>query len=125
MPTAAGRHGTSAKFCRAPVLITAIIITAFNALNPGLRDSTRDPARLSSHLFSVFYYCMANRSLPITLTRAYSRTDFTALRAFVQRVPSATIARLYFSEDSDGNAPTAGWVSTYLREMQAVLVDVH
>jgi len=49
---------------------------------------------------------LANRSLPITLTRAYSRTDFTALRAFVQRVPPATIARLYFSEDSDGNAPT-------------------
>ncbi|MFP3588494.1 site-specific integrase [Paraburkholderia sp. SIMBA_055] len=75
-------------------------------------------------MFSVFYYCMANRSLPITLTRAYSRTDFTALRAFVQRVPPATIARLYFSEDSDGNAPTAGWVSTYLRQMQADLVDL-
>ncbi|MGF6915858.1 phage integrase family protein [Paraburkholderia sp. 40] len=67
---------------------------------------------------------MANRSLPITLTRAYSRTDFTALRAFVQRVPPATIARLYFSEDRDGNAPTAGWVSTYLRQMQADLVDL-
>lgn len=67
---------------------------------------------------------MANRSLPITLSRAYSRTDFTALRAFVQRVPPATIARLYFSEDSDGNAPTAGWVNTYLRQMQADLVDL-
>jgi hypothetical protein len=28
---------------------------------------------------------MANRLLPVTLSRAYSRTDFTALRAFVQR----------------------------------------
>jgi hypothetical protein len=35
---------------------------------------------------------MANQSLPLTLTltRAYSRTDFTALRAFVQRVPPAS-----------------------------------
>jgi hypothetical protein len=36
---------------------------------------------------------MANRSLPLTLTRAYSRTDFTALRAYVQRVPPATIVQ--------------------------------
>jgi hypothetical protein len=42
----------------------------------------------------------------------------------VQRVPPATIARLYFSEDSDGHAPTAGWVSTYLRQMQSDLVDL-
>jgi hypothetical protein len=28
---------------------------------------------------------MANRSLPLTMSRAYIRTDFTALRAFVQR----------------------------------------
>ncbi|XUW93218.1 hypothetical protein OH764_34390 (plasmid) [Burkholderia sp. M6-3] len=42
----------------------------------------------------------------------------TALRAFVQRVPPVAIARLYFSEDSDGNAPTAGWLNTYLRQMQ-------
>jgi len=45
---------------------------------------------------------MAKRSLPIALTRAYGRTDFTALRAFVQGVPSATLARPYFSEYSDG-----------------------
>jgi hypothetical protein len=30
---------------------------------------------------------MADRSLPLTLSRAYTRTDFAALRAFVQRVP--------------------------------------
>jgi hypothetical protein len=28
---------------------------------------------------------MANRSLPIKMSRAYTRTDFTALWAFVQR----------------------------------------
>ncbi|WP_347232550.1 hypothetical protein [Paraburkholderia sp. RAU2J] len=50
---------------------------------------------------------MANRSLPLALTRTYSRTDFAALRAFV-RVPPATIARLYFTEDSDGNVLGAG-----------------
>lgn len=50
---------------------------------------------------------MANRSLPLNVTRAYSRTDLTALRAFVQRVPATTIARRYFAEDSGGNAPAA------------------
>lgn len=39
-------------------------------------------------------------------------------------MPPATIARLYFTEDSDGNVPAASWVSTYLRQMQADLVDL-
>jgi hypothetical protein len=43
---------------------------------------------------------------------------------FVQRVPPATIGRLYFTENSDGNAPTVGWVDIYLRQMQAELVDL-
>jgi integrase len=67
---------------------------------------------------------VANQPQPLTLERTYSRTDFTALRAFVQRVPAATIARLYFTEDEDGHEPTAAWVDAYLRRMQAVLVEL-
>ncbi|MGF6870676.1 integrase [Paraburkholderia sp. MM5477-R1] len=67
---------------------------------------------------------MANKPQSIALTRRYTRSDFTALRAFVQRVPAATIARLYFTEDEDGNVPTAGWADAYLRRMQAVLVEL-
>ncbi|WP_454875408.1 phage integrase family protein [Paraburkholderia xenovorans] len=67
---------------------------------------------------------MANRSQTVNHARSYSRNDFAAMRAFVQRVPAATIARLYFTEDEDGNAPTAGWVDAYLRRMQAVLVEL-
>ncbi|MDQ7982453.1 site-specific integrase [Paraburkholderia sp. SARCC-3016] len=67
---------------------------------------------------------MANQIQPVVHHRAYSRSDFTALRAFVQRVPAATIARLYFTEDEDGHEPTPGWVESYLRRMQADLVDL-
>ncbi|MFB9127760.1 hypothetical protein ACFFYR_33075 [Paraburkholderia dipogonis] len=67
---------------------------------------------------------MANQRQTLTNERAYSRTDFTALRAFVQRVPTATIARLYFTEDEDGHEPTAAWVEAYLRRMEAVLVEL-
>ncbi|HEY2596303.1 MAG TPA: phage integrase family protein [Chloroflexota bacterium] len=74
---------------------------------------------MTASMPTCFYIHFAGR-----LSRAYSRTDFTALRAFVQRVPPATIARLYSTEDSDGNAPGAGWVTAYLRQMQADLVDL-
>lgn len=48
---------------------------------------------------------MANKAQTVTKSRAsYTRNHFAALRAFVQRVPAATIARLYFSEDEDGSA---------------------
>ncbi|MGF6978111.1 integrase [Paraburkholderia sp. JPY465] len=67
---------------------------------------------------------MANHQQTVSRQRAYTRNDFAALRAFVQRVPAATIARLYFSEDEDGNEPTPGWVESYLRRMQADLVDL-
>ncbi|MBU6486195.1 MAG: site-specific integrase [Burkholderiales bacterium] len=65
---------------------------------------------------------MANQPQTIDQRRAYTRTDFTALRAFVQRVPAATIARLYFSEDDNGDPPTAANAERYLRDMQADLV---
>lgn len=65
---------------------------------------------------------MANQPQNISHTRSYTRNEFTALRAYVQRVPATTIARLYFSEDEDGNLPTAAGVERQLREMQAALV---
>jgi hypothetical protein len=65
---------------------------------------------------------LANQIQAVMRTLAYTRSDFTALRAFVQRVPAATIARLYFTEDEDGHEPTPGWVESYLRRMQAELV---
>ncbi|MGF6637436.1 phage integrase family protein, partial [Paraburkholderia sp. MM6662-R1] len=67
---------------------------------------------------------MANQPQKVLRERGYTRTDFTALRAYVQRVPAATIARLYFTEDEDGNAPTAAWADGYLRRMQADLVSL-
>ncbi|CAB3774485.1 phage integrase family protein [Paraburkholderia humisilvae] len=67
---------------------------------------------------------MANQIQPVAHARAYTRSDFIALRAFVQRVPAATIARLYFTADANGHEPTAGWVESYLRRMQADLVDL-
>ena len=44
---------------------------------------------------------MANQPQQLTLPppRSYTRTDFTALRAFVQRLPTATIARLYYDPE--------------------------
>ena len=67
---------------------------------------------------------MANQPQNVLRERAYTRTDFTALRAYIQRVAPATIARLYFTEDEDGNAPTAAWADGYLRRMQADLVSL-
>ncbi|BBQ03590.1 hypothetical protein BSFA1_87180 (plasmid) [Burkholderia sp. SFA1] len=68
---------------------------------------------------------MANKPQTVTQSRAaYTRNHFAALRAFVQRIPAATITRLYFSEDEDGNEATPGWVESFLRRMQAELVEL-
>lgn len=67
---------------------------------------------------------MTNRRQTVHQVRQYTRNDFTALRAFVQGVPAATIARLYFSEDENRDALTAAGVERYLRDMQADLVDL-
>ncbi|WP_186170287.1 site-specific integrase [Burkholderia gladioli] len=67
---------------------------------------------------------MANRPQAIAHQRTYTRNDFTALRAFVQRVPPATIGRLYFGEDEDGHTPSPAAIERRLRDMQADLVDL-
>ncbi|WP_250537160.1 site-specific integrase [Caballeronia sp. AZ10_KS36] len=68
---------------------------------------------------------MANKPQTVTKSRAaYTRNHFAALRAYVQRIPASTIMRLYFSEDDDGNEATPGWVESFLRRMQAELVEL-
>ncbi|MFM0562174.1 phage integrase family protein [Paraburkholderia sediminicola] len=69
---------------------------------------------------------MANRPQQLTLPppRSYTRTDFTALRAFVQRVPLPTIARLYFDPDTAPHAASADTMERYLRTMRDDLVHL-
>ncbi|MDR5883779.1 phage integrase family protein [Caballeronia sp. LZ032] len=69
---------------------------------------------------------MANQPQQLTLPppRTYTRTDFTALRAFVQRVPSATIARLYYDAERAPHAATPEAAERYLRQMRDDLVSL-
>jgi len=69
---------------------------------------------------------MANRPQQLTLPppRTWTRTDFAALRAFVQRVPPATIARLYFDPDTAPHAASADALERYLRTMRDDLVQL-
>ncbi|MBB3261282.1 site-specific integrase [Paraburkholderia sp. WP4_3_2] len=60
----------------------------------------------------------------LDLQRQYTAKDFAALRAFVQRLPPAVIARTYFNEDDDPHAATPGAMERYLRDMLATLVDM-
>ncbi|HZZ04101.1 phage integrase family protein [Paraburkholderia sp.] len=69
---------------------------------------------------------MANQKQSLTLPppRTYTRTDFTALRAFVQRVPAATIARLYYDPELAPQAASADAMERYLRTMRDELVQL-
>jgi len=69
---------------------------------------------------------MANRPQQLTLPspRSYTRTDFAALRAFVQRVPLPSIARLYFDPDTAPHAAGADALERYLRTMRDDLVHL-
>jgi hypothetical protein len=69
---------------------------------------------------------MANQtqSLTLPLPRTYTRTDFTALRAFVQRLPAATIARLYYDPELAPHAATPEAMDRYLRTMRDELVQL-
>jgi integrase len=60
----------------------------------------------------------------LTHLRQYTSKDFTALRAFVQRIPPATIARTYFDSDDDEFASTPAAMERYLREMHDTLVKL-
>jgi hypothetical protein len=69
---------------------------------------------------------MANQAQQLTLPtpRTYTRTDFTALRAFVQRIDVATIARQYFNPDLTLHARTPDTLDRYLRTMLDDLVQL-
>ncbi|MGY6164160.1 phage integrase family protein [Paraburkholderia strydomiana] len=69
---------------------------------------------------------MANRPQQLTLPppRTYTRTDFAALRAFVQRLPAATIARLYFDPEHAPHAASSEAMERYLRTMRDDLVQL-
>ncbi|MGF6613090.1 integrase [Paraburkholderia sp. WSM4175] len=69
---------------------------------------------------------MANQPQQLTLPppRTYTRTDFTALRAFVQRLPATTIARLYYDPEHSPHAASADAMERYLRTMRDDLVQL-
>ncbi|MDR5748744.1 site-specific integrase [Caballeronia sp. LZ029] len=58
----------------------------------------------------------------LTLERRYTTKDFTALRAFVQRIPPAVIARTYYDPDEDAHAATPGAMERHLTTMLDALV---
>lgn len=58
----------------------------------------------------------------LTLERRYTTKDFTALRAFVQRIPPAVIARTYYDPDEDVHAATPGAMERHLTTMLDALV---
>ncbi|WP_175983254.1 site-specific integrase [Caballeronia zhejiangensis] len=69
---------------------------------------------------------MANQPQQLTLPppRTYTRTDFTALRAFVQRLPVATIARLYYDPERSPHASSAETLERFLGRMRDDLVHL-
>ncbi|BAO92829.1 phage integrase family protein [Caballeronia cordobensis] len=58
----------------------------------------------------------------LTLERGYTAKDFTALRAWVQRIPPAVIARTYYDPDEDPHAATPGAMERHLTTMLDALV---
>lgn len=66
---------------------------------------------------------MANRPQPLTLPapRTCTRTDFAALRAFVQCCELAAIARRYYDAEDPERAPHAA-MADYPRTMREELV---
>ncbi|SAK88959.1 integrase [Caballeronia catudaia] len=58
----------------------------------------------------------------LALERRYTTKDFTALRAYVQRIPPAVIARTYYDPDEDAHAATPGAMERYLTALLDALV---
>ncbi|WP_250510313.1 site-specific integrase [Caballeronia sp. GACF4] len=58
----------------------------------------------------------------LTLERRYTTKDFTALRAYVQRIAPAVIARTYYDPDEDAHAATPGAMERHLTTMLDALV---
>src|SRR4051794_38612283 len=66
-----------------------------------LTDRPRKSSPVQAGALTERDQIMANQPQQLTLPppRTYTRTDFTALRAFVQRIPASTIARLYYDTE--------------------------
>ena len=60
----------------------------------------------------------------LTLERSFTTKDFTALRAYVQRIPPAVIARTYYDPDEDAHAATPGAMERHLARMLDTLVQL-
>ncbi|WP_349545895.1 MULTISPECIES: site-specific integrase [Paraburkholderia] len=69
---------------------------------------------------------MSNRAQQLELPppRTYTRTDFAALRAYVQRIQLPTIARLYFDPDTTPYEDDPAELERYLRTMRDDLVHL-
>jgi integrase len=60
----------------------------------------------------------------VAIPRGFTTKDFTALRAYVQRIPPAIIARTYYDPDEDAHAATPGAMERYLTGMLDTLVQL-
>ncbi|WP_350029456.1 phage integrase family protein [Caballeronia sp. GAWG1-5s-s] len=60
----------------------------------------------------------------LALERRYTTKDFTALRAYVQRIAPAVIARTYYDPDDDPHAATPGAMERHLTTMLDALVTL-
>ena len=60
----------------------------------------------------------------LTLSYGYTAKDLAAVRAYVQRVAPAVIARTYYDADEDGFAATPSAMERHLRGMLDGLVKV-
>jgi hypothetical protein len=60
----------------------------------------------------------------LTLERGYTAKDFTALRAYVERIAPAVIARTYYDPDADPHAASPGAMERHLARMLDTLVQL-
>ncbi|GJH13582.1 site-specific integrase [Caballeronia novacaledonica] len=60
----------------------------------------------------------------IAIPRGFTTKDFTALRAYVQRIAPAIIARTYYDPDEDPHAATPAAMERYLKAMLDTLVQL-
>ncbi|BBU33372.1 hypothetical protein BTHE68_71060 (plasmid) [Burkholderia sp. THE68] len=60
----------------------------------------------------------------VAIPRGFTTKDFTALRAYVQRIQPAVIARTYYDPDEDPHAATPSAMERYLTGMLDTLVQL-
>ncbi|MDR5769664.1 phage integrase family protein [Caballeronia sp. LZ028] len=60
----------------------------------------------------------------VDIPRGFTTKDFTALRAYMQRIQPAIIARTYYDPDEDPHAATPGAMERYLTGMLDTLVQL-